>query len=108
MVVVAPRATGQPMADKPVDLRVDDHPDPVTELARLLAIHTLLFGKPDPATLLDLTGELATEVRGLLAAAGHEATDLDEALASWAGVENLEERMVPGKIDPLVLRHLRP
>jgi hypothetical protein len=29
------------------------------------------------------------------------------ALESWAGVENLEERMVPGLIDPVVLAHLR-
>lgn len=92
-----------------VDLRVDDHPDPVTELARLLASHTLLFGKPDPAMLLDLTGPLATEVTALLAAVGHPVggPDLDGALASWTGVENLEERLVPGRIDPIVLAHLR-
>jgi uncharacterized Ntn-hydrolase superfamily protein len=99
-------------SDVVVDLRVDDHPDPVTELARLLDVHELLFGKPDPATLLDLAGELATEVRDRLAAAGHPSTgdgpaELDAALASWAGVENLEERLVPGRIDPLVLTHLR-
>jgi hypothetical protein len=28
-------------------------------------------------------------------------------LDAWAGVENLEERLVAGKIDPLVLDHLR-
>jgi uncharacterized Ntn-hydrolase superfamily protein len=40
MVVVAPRATGQPMADRPVDLRVDDHQDPVRELRRLVDVHS--------------------------------------------------------------------
>ena len=30
-------------SDVVVDLRVDDHPDPVTELARLLEMHTLYF-----------------------------------------------------------------
>jgi uncharacterized Ntn-hydrolase superfamily protein len=99
-------------SDVVVDLRVDDHPDPVPELARLLDVHTLLFGRPDPATLRPLTGDLADEVRGLLAkagyaAAGPDAAALDTALADWAGVENLEERMVPGQIDPLVLGHLR-
>ncbi|MGW5670644.1 putative peptidoglycan binding domain-containing protein, partial [Micromonospora sp. NPDC003776] len=95
--------------DELVDLRVDDHPDPVTELGRLLEVHTMLFGKPDPATLRDLSGPLAEEVAALLAAAGHpvDAAGLDDALASWAGVENLEERIVPGRIDPLVLDHLR-
>ena len=94
-------------SDVVADLRVDDHAEPLPELARLLDIHELLFGKPDPATLLPLEGSLAAEVRGRLVAAGHEGASLDEALASWAGVENLEERMVPGKIDPLVLAHLR-
>ncbi|MEU5943228.1 DUF1028 domain-containing protein [Micromonospora sp. NPDC047548] len=95
--------------DTLVDLRVDDHPDPVSELGRLLDIHTLLFGKPDPATLLDLTGPLAEEVAALLGAVGHpvDGAGLDDALASWAGVENLEERLVPGRIDPIVLAHLR-
>ncbi|GIF48530.1 putative Ntn-hydrolase superfamily protein [Asanoa ferruginea] len=94
-------------SDVVVDLRVDDHAEPVPELARLLHMHELLFGKPDPATLLALDGPLAAEVRGRLVAAGHEGATLDDALASWAGVENLEERIVPGKIDPLVLAHLR-
>ncbi|MEH0985348.1 DUF1028 domain-containing protein [Micromonospora sp. CPCC 205556] len=117
--------------DNLVDLRVDDHLDPITELARLLDIHTMLFGRPDPATLLDLTGPLADEVAALLSAAGHPVGDgglvaaghpaaglsaevrpvtgttLEEALASWAGWENLEERLVPGRIDPIVLAHLR-
>ena len=91
-----------------VDLRVDDHPDPVAELARLLEMHTLYFGRPDPATLIPLTGPAAAEVRDLLTRAGQEpGADLDEALASWAGIENLEERIVPGSIDPLVLAQLR-
>ncbi|RKN25574.1 DUF1028 domain-containing protein [Micromonospora musae] len=96
-------------SDVVVDLRVDDHPDPVTELDRLLAVHTLLFSRPDPATLLDLSGAVATEVGGLLAALGHpvDPAGPEEALASWAGMENLEERLVPGRIDPVVLEHLR-
>lgn len=98
-------------SDVLADLRVDDHPDPVTELGRLLELHTLYFERPDPATLLPLTGELEAEVRARLDAAGFPpgaGTDgLDETLASWAGVANLEERIVPGSIDPLVLEQLR-
>ncbi|HET6484613.1 MAG TPA: DUF1028 domain-containing protein [Actinoplanes sp.] len=90
-----------------VDLRVDDHPDPVAELGRLLEMHSLYFEFPEPATLLPLTGELADEVASRLTHAGHSGPDLDESLASWAGIENLEMRIVPGKIDPLVLDHLR-
>ncbi|GLW28027.1 DUF1028 domain-containing protein [Actinoplanes regularis] len=94
-------------SDVLVDLRVDDHPDPVGELERLLTMHTLYFERPEPSTLLPLSGELGTEVSRRLTELGHVDVDLDDALASWAGVENLEMRLVPGAIDPLVLAHLR-
>ncbi|GIM92249.1 DUF1028 domain-containing protein [Paractinoplanes toevensis] len=90
-----------------VDLRVDDHPDPVAELLRLLELHSMYFERPDPATLLPLTGVVAEEVRGLLSRAGHTGEDLDAVLADWAGIANLEERIVTGAIDPLVLDQLR-
>lgn len=39
MLVVRATSTGQPWADRLVDLRVEDHPSPVSELRRLLALH---------------------------------------------------------------------
>jgi uncharacterized Ntn-hydrolase superfamily protein len=90
-----------------VDLRADDHPEPIAELTRLLDLHSLYFERPDPATLITLTGAAADEVRTLLAEAGHTDPDLDAALAGWAGIANLEERLVPGAIDPIVLDQLR-
>lgn len=84
-----------------VDVRVDDHPDPVPELGRLLDLYDLYFGKPDPAEVLPLTGHLATEVQDRLRALGYDR------LETWAGVENYEERMVDGGIDPAVLAKLR-
>jgi uncharacterized Ntn-hydrolase superfamily protein len=90
-----------------VDLRVDDHPDPVPELGRILDIHELLFGKPDLDACLPLEGELAAEVSARLGTAGHTGETPEAALSSWAGVENLEDRLVPGRIDPVVLDHLR-
>ena len=89
------------------DLRVDDHVQPVAELARLLDLHDIYFGKPDPDTALPLQGELATEVRDRLARLGHTDIDLDKALAGWAGIDNYEERLLPGRIDPVVLEQLR-
>lgn len=104
LVVAAGQGYGG-TSDVLVDLRVDDHPSPCPELARLLDIHELFFGKSDPAALLSLDGDLGVEVRRLLQVS--DQSNVDEALASWAGVENLEERMVLGKIDPVVLRYLR-
>jgi uncharacterized Ntn-hydrolase superfamily protein len=86
-------------SDVLVDLRVDDHPDPVPELLRLLDLHTLYFGQPEE--VLPLEGELAVEVADRLARLGFATID------DWAGVENYEERMVPGAIDVLVLEKLR-
>jgi uncharacterized Ntn-hydrolase superfamily protein len=86
-------------SDVLVDLRVDDHSDPVPELIRLLALHTLYFGKPEE--VLPLEGELAVEVADRLGRLGFATID------DWAGVENYEERMVPGAIDVLVLEKLR-
>jgi uncharacterized Ntn-hydrolase superfamily protein len=90
-----------------VDLRVDDSPAPMPELGRLLDLHELYFGRADPDAALPLEGDLADEVRRRLAALGHAQADLDAALADWAGVENFEERMLAGKIDPTVLEQLR-
>ncbi|EST36439.1 hypothetical protein N566_16235, partial [Streptomycetaceae bacterium MP113-05] len=99
--IVSPGGGYGGMSDTACDLRIDDHPEPVTELSRLLDIHTMLFGAPDPDTLLDLSGDLEQEVHDLVTACGYST------LETWAGVENLENRLVPGKIDPLVLAHLR-
>jgi uncharacterized Ntn-hydrolase superfamily protein len=90
-----------------VDLRVDDHTDPIPELKRLVDVHDMLFGKPDPDDCLPLEGDLAVEVTARLAQAGHTGATVELALDSWVGVENLEERLVPGRIDPVVLEHLR-
>jgi uncharacterized Ntn-hydrolase superfamily protein len=90
-----------------VDLRVDDSPAPIPELARLLDLHDLYFTKGDPDTALALDGDLADEVRRRLSSLGHDHADLDAALNDWAGVENFEERMVAGRIDPTVLEQLR-
>ncbi len=107
LLVVAPEAGYGGGSDVLVDLRVDDHADPVPELVRLLDIRDMLFERPDPEDCLPLQNGLGDEVRGLLGRLGHHDTDLDRALGGWAGVENLEERLVPGRIDPLVLDHLR-
>jgi uncharacterized Ntn-hydrolase superfamily protein len=107
LLVVTPGGGYGGGSDVLVDLRVDEHPDPVTELARLLDLHDLLFARADPATCLPLEGELADEVRGLLTGLGHPGLDLSVTLADYAGKENLEELMVPGRIDPRVLEFLR-
>jgi uncharacterized Ntn-hydrolase superfamily protein len=88
-----------------VDLRVDDHPDPVIELARLYEIHDLLFGRTPEDQLIPLE-QVQAELGSRLGSLGFDG-ELQPALAAWAGGENLEERLAPGTIDPVVLRILR-
>lgn len=107
LYVVSPAAGYGGGSDVLADLRVDDSPQPVAELARLLDLHDLYFGQPAPGTLLRLTGDLAEEVRAALGRLGHTAPDLETALLDWMGWENYEERHVPGSIDPVVLAELR-
>lgn len=87
------------------DLRVDDHGDPVGELGRLLSDWEMYFGRPEGVQALE--GQLAEEVRGLLAGAGYADDDLAAALADWAGQVNYEARLTPDGIDARVLEALR-
>lgn len=105
-LLVVEAGEGYDGSDVLVDLRVDDHHEPVAELARLLDLHDLVFGKPDPDALLDLDGALAEEVARLLFERGFPG-ELSTSLAAWGGRENLEMRLVDGKIDPVVLDYLR-
>jgi uncharacterized Ntn-hydrolase superfamily protein len=95
------------LSDVLVDLRVDDHAQPVAELARLYSIHALLFGKTPRDEWVDVDDELRAELTDRLARLGYDG-GLDSAFAAWTGTANLEER-VDGteRIDPVVLAELR-
>jgi uncharacterized Ntn-hydrolase superfamily protein len=93
------------LSDLLVDLRVDDHAQPVAELARLYDLHQLLFGKTESWVGVDQ--ELREEIAAKLETLGYDG-ELERAFSDWAGTENLEER-IDGieRIDPVVLAELR-
>jgi uncharacterized Ntn-hydrolase superfamily protein len=94
-------------SDVAVDLRVDDHPQPIEELERIYRLHDLLFGETPDEEWLDVDARLRAELGERLAALGYDG-DLGDALAAWAGTENLEERVRGAdRIDPVVLEQLR-
>ena len=113
LLVVRPAGGYGEGSDRLIDLRVDDHPRPIEELGRLLALHRIHFDRPTDADLLPLAGPLVVELAFRLSP--HEVTGMPRApdavwdlLDAWAGRENLEERMVRrGHIDREVLRILR-
>ncbi len=103
VIVVEEGAGYGGFTDVIVNLRVDDSPAPIPELFRLLDLHDVYFGKPDPATLIPWA-EAEAEITALLAKLGYEGAD---AWDRWVGTENYEDRDVPGHVDPVVLDRLR-
>jgi uncharacterized Ntn-hydrolase superfamily protein len=102
--------------DRYIDLRVDDHPDPMPELARLLRLHRFYLTPPNPADLIPVDESVAREVQALLRRAGYYHGPVNgvydqatrAALAAYGGVENLEERLVSEThLDPAVLQFMR-
>jgi uncharacterized Ntn-hydrolase superfamily protein len=83
LLVVAGRATGDPGADLVADLRVDDHPDPVGELGRLLVLHGA-YRRAEAGDELAAAGD----TDGALAEyeAAHRAVPENAELAFWHGV----------------------
>jgi uncharacterized Ntn-hydrolase superfamily protein len=91
--------------DVAVDLRVDDHPDPCTELGRLLELNRLYLTASTEDERVPLDDALRAELEGLARAAGRRD------LAAWVGWENLEMRVdldpSSGWVDVLVVEALR-
>lgn len=85
--------------DRYLDLRVDDHAQPIRELQRLLDMHHLFFQETDPDDLIPLA-TVAAELQLLLKDTGYYDGPITGAfdettrrsLRALVGSENLEER----------------
>ena len=102
--------------DRYIDLRVDDHPAPIDELKRLLDLHHLYLGKTNPKDILSIDASIARELQSMMRQLGYYAGALDgnwdeatqKAFREFAGVENVEDRLLEGaRIDRVVLEFLR-
>lgn len=101
--------------DRYLDLRVDDHPRPIQELERLVALHHLYLDKSEPSDLIAIDEKIARELQTIMARRGYPVSVSgvwDEpsqmAFREFAGIENLEERLQDGPfIDRVVLKFLR-
>lgn len=90
------------LSDTLLDLRVDDHPDPLAELRRIAGVHELLFGHTPRDEWIEVDEALKAELAQRLGRLGFAS------LAAWGGVANLEERIDgDDSIDPVVLAALR-
>jgi uncharacterized Ntn-hydrolase superfamily protein len=117
LLVVKPNGSYGGFTDRYLDLRVDDHPDPVPELARLLQLHQLFLGSSRPEERITIDESLARELQALLKRLGYYAGQVDgawsaptqEAFSAFVGTENLEERVDVARalIDPPALAYIR-
>lgn len=95
------------LSDVVLDLRVDDGPEPIPELLRMLDLHDLYFGSTPEDQLVPFGEDLETELRARLATVGYASGDVRRDLYDWMGRENFEERWRDDRVDPVVLGHLR-
>lgn len=102
--------------DRYIDLRVDDHPQPIDELNRLLDLHQLYLGKTNPNDVLPIDAKIARKLQKLMQMRGFYTRPINgewdaetqNAFRAFAGVENLEDRLLEGAfIDRVVLDFLR-
>jgi uncharacterized Ntn-hydrolase superfamily protein len=105
LLVVREEAGYGGMDDVAVDLRVDEHREPVTELARLLDLNRIYLTASTEEERVHLDGDLRAELEELARAAGHPD------LATYVGFENYEMRADldsdPAWVDELVVAVLR-
>ncbi len=100
--------------DRVVDLRVDDHPEPIKELIRIRDLHTLYFGETDLEDVVAVDGDVRKGITDALSRTGYiERKDtgddaLLDGLSAHIRTENFEEReQARGFVDRAVLEHMK-
>jgi uncharacterized Ntn-hydrolase superfamily protein len=100
--------------DRVVDLRVDDHPDPIRERGRIRDLHTLYFGETRPEDVVSVDGDVRRDIADVLRRRGYiqkqdiEDDVLFDALGAYIRTENFEEReQRRGYLDRAVLEYLK-
>lgn len=116
LLVVRERGGYGGFNDRFIDLRVDDHPQPIEELQRILQLHKLYLFPPDPADILPIDQTIARELQTLLTTTGDYQGAITgsydditrDAFRQYSGRENLEERWFEdARIDRVVLDFMR-
>ncbi len=101
--------------DRAVDLRVDDHTDPIKELIRLYKIHQLYFGEVKESEILVIDEEMKSVISQQLINLGFLNSNqlssneqVYKSLRDFIHAENFEERdREAGKIDATVYEYIK-
>jgi uncharacterized Ntn-hydrolase superfamily protein len=115
LFVVKPKSGYGGYDDRWIDLRIDDHLNPIVRLGELLELHRLYFGRSPKAGRVRLDGDVVKDVQAIMKGLGYY-TSVDgvyddatkEAFRAFINNENFEERADPdaGWIDGPVLAYL--
>ncbi|WP_409251999.1 DUF1028 domain-containing protein [Bacillus sp. SCS-153A] len=95
--------------DRLIDLRVDDHPDPIKELIRIFNLHQLYFAASNPDRVVPVDGFVHEELKAELERHGYMKVDktVSQALRDYLHTENFEMREHEGSIDLDVLEFMK-
>jgi uncharacterized Ntn-hydrolase superfamily protein len=94
--------------DRYIDLRVDEHPEPIKELIRIYQLQQLYFAPSKPEDVVAIEREIENEVVDQLTRLGYFDGDLLKSLTAYIHTENFEMReQKPGYIDLAVLEFMK-
>jgi uncharacterized Ntn-hydrolase superfamily protein len=96
--------------DRYIDLRVDDHPDPIKELIRIYHLQQLFFAPTKPENIVPIEGRIKEELTLNLDRLGYLSKELDllQSLKNYIHTENFENRkQATGYIDLDILAYMR-
>ncbi|WLD93136.1 DUF1028 domain-containing protein [Alkalihalobacillus sp. AL-G] len=101
--------------DRAIDLRVDDHPEPIKELIRIHDLHQLYFSPSKKESIAEIKGDVYSELANELERLGfleqkanHTQVAVEDALRVFVHRENFEEReQKRGLIDLEILNYMK-
>ncbi len=113
LLVVKEKGGYQGANDRYIDLRADEHENPVDELKRMLYLHNMYFKEADPNDIIKIDDALREKLQShLFTLKFSSAEQLNdeafyEALKSFQLIENFDERVQEeGYIDRLVVEYM--
>jgi uncharacterized Ntn-hydrolase superfamily protein len=117
LLVVKPKGSYGGFNDRYIDLRVDNHPEPVEELGTLLQLHHIFLGSSKEHEKVKIDALLTQELQKLVKRLGYYDGEVDgiwnaatqRAFFTFIDIENLEQRVdvANGLIDPPALNYIR-
>lgn len=117
LLVVRARGGYGGLSDRWIDIRVDDHPEPIEELIRIFNVYDVtLLTREDPEDVIALRGDAVRELQAGLrrlgfyrgAMSGRYDAGTKAAFETWVSLNNFENKLrTDGKVWGTVFRAFR-